>query len=427
MRALLISANTEQLQMPVLPMGLACVAEAARRAGHDVRLLNLMTRDDLLDLKLEETVSSFNPEIIGVSVRNIDNQSMNSPKFLLESVKNVVSSCRGLSRAPVVLGGAGYSIYPRSALAYLGADMGIRGEGETAFVKLLDSLSRGNGLADVPNLVFPGSVRENRAETVKHLDDSPLPVPNGLFSFPTEFEDQTVWLPFQTRRGCPMKCSYCSTAAIEGTLLRKRSPSAAVDSLRRFADAGFRNFFLVDNTFNFPSSYASDLCDRIIAENLGIKLRCILYPWNVAESLVEKLAAAGCADVSLGFESGSKKVLRSLNKKFLPEEVRAISEMLKRHGIGRIGFLLLGGPGETRETVLESLEFADSLELEAMQVTIGIRIYPQTALAAAATAEGIVKPDDDLLLPRFYLAKGLEGWIEDTVSAWLETRPGWHS
>ena len=166
MRALLISANTEQLQMPVLPMGLACVAAAAEHAGHEVRFLNLMTKDDFQELKLENAVSGFNPELIGVSVRNIDDQCMKSPRFLLDAVKNVVTSCRRLTPVPIVLGGAGYSIYPRSALAYLGADMGIKGEGEAAFVKLLDALSRKEGLAGVPNLVLAESSRENKTEVL---------------------------------------------------------------------------------------------------------------------------------------------------------------------------------------------------------------------------------------------------------------------
>jgi len=407
-------------------MGLACVAAAARHAGHEVELLNLMTKDDLVDLRLENAILSFNPELIGVSVRNIDDQCMDSPKFLLEAVKNIVSSCRGLTQAPIVLGGAGYSIYPRSALAYLGADMGIKGEGEIAFVRLLDRLSRKESPGDVPNLVLPDPTRENRVEILKKLDDSLLPVPNGLFSFPAEFKNQKIWLPFQTRRGCPMECSYCSTATIEGRILRKRSPDIVVDSISRFAEAGFKNLFFVDNTFNFPPSYARELCDKMMERKLGIQWRCILYPWKVDEDLIERLAGAGCVEVSFGFESGSRKILRSLNKRFQPEEVRGISKMLSRHGISRMGFLLLGGPEETRETVEESLEFADSLELEAMKITVGIRIYPHTAVASAAIAEGVVASEDDLLFPAFYLAGGLEGWIDDTVSGWLERRPNWH-
>ncbi len=426
MRALLISANTEQLQMPVLPMGLACVAAAAEHAGHEVKLLNLMTKDDFQEL-LENAVLGFQPELVGVSVRNIDDQNMNSPRFLLEAVKNVVTGCRRLTSAPIVLGGAGYSIFPRSALAYLGADMGIKGEGEAAFVMLLDRLSRKEDPAGVANLVLAESGRENKTEVLKRLDDSLLPDPNGLFSFPTEFKNQKIWLPFQTRRGCPMECSFCSTATIEGRILRKRSPEIAVDSISRFAEAGFKNFFFVDNTFNFPPSYARELCDRMIARNLEIQWRGILYPWKVDEGLIERMAAAGCVEVAFGFESGSRKILRSLNKRFGPEEVRRVSVMLDRYGIGRIGFLLLGGPGETRETVEESLEFADSLELEAVKVTTGIRIYPYTRLAKAAIADGVVSREDDLLYPRFYLARGLEGWIEEKVSDWLKRRPNWFS
>jgi radical SAM superfamily enzyme YgiQ (UPF0313 family) len=427
MRTLLISANTEQLQMPVLPMGLACVAASAERAGHEVMLLNLMTKDDFQELKLENALVGFQPELVGISVRNIDDQNMNSPKFLLEAVKNVVSACRRLTSAPIVLGGAGYSIYPRSALAYLGADLGIKGEGEAAFVTLLDRLSRKEDLAGVANLVLAQSGRENKTEILKRLDDSVLPDPTGLFSFPTEFKNQKIWLPFQTRRGCPMECSFCSTATIEGRILRKRSPEIVVDSISRFAEAGFKNFFFVDNTFNFPPSYARELCDRMIGRNLEIQWRGILYPWKVDEGLIEKMAEAGCVEVAFGFESGSRKILRSLNKRFQPEEVRRISEMLDRYGIGRMGFLLLGWPGETRETVDESMEFADSLELEAVKVTTGIRIYPNTRLAKAAIADGVISPEDDLLYPRFYLAGGLEGWIDEKVSGWLKRRPNWFS
>jgi radical SAM superfamily enzyme YgiQ (UPF0313 family) len=425
-RTLLISANTEQLQMPVLPMGLACVAAAARHAGHEVRLLNLMTKDDFREA-LENAVSGSDPELVGISVRNIDDQNMKSPKFLLEAVKNVVDSCRRLTPAPIVLGGAGFSIYPGSALAFLGADMGIKGEGEDAFVKLLDALSRKEDLSGVPNLVLPGSVFENKTKVLRRLDDFLLPDPNDLFSFPTEFKNQKIWLPFQTRRGCAMDCSYCSTATIEGRTLRKRSPEIVVDSISRYSEAGFSNIFFVDNTFNFPPSYARKLCDLLIERNLDIQWRAIIYPWKVDEGLIEKMAGAGCVEVPLGFESGSRKILRSLNKRFQPEEVRSISQILDRQGIGRMGFLLLGGPGETRETVEESLEYADSLELEAVKVTAGIRIYPYTALAATAAAEGVVSPRDDLLRPTFYMAKGLEGWLEEKVSEWLKKRPNWFS
>ena len=198
-----------------------------------------------------------------------------------------------------------------------------------------------------------------------------------------------------------------------------------VKAITKYAEAGLDHFFFVDNTFNLPSAYANTLCEQLISAKLKITWRCILYPWKVDDELVEKMAKAGCREVSMGFESGSEKILAKMNKKYLPTDVRQISERLKKIGIGSMGFLLFGGPDETKETTIESLEFADSLELEAMKITIGIRIYPHTSLQKTAIKEGLITADDNLLIPKFYIAKGLEGSLRETVKAWMETRPHW--
>ena len=90
-----------------------------------------------------------------------------------------------------------------------------------------------------------------------------------------------------------------------------------------------------------------------------------------------------------------------------------------------MGFLLLGGPGETRESVEESLTFADSLKLDSLKITEGIRIYPHTGLAKRSVEEGIIPSEEDLLFPRFYLAKNLEGWLPETLRCWMVARPHW--
>ena len=126
MRVLLISANTEQINMPVLPLGLAYIAAALDEQGHRVKMLNLMLQTNT-QKALHGTIDVFKPEIIGISVRNIDDQNMENPKFLLETVKDVVANCRKYSDATIVLGGAGYSIFPQATLDFLKADIGIQG------------------------------------------------------------------------------------------------------------------------------------------------------------------------------------------------------------------------------------------------------------------------------------------------------------
>jgi radical SAM superfamily enzyme YgiQ (UPF0313 family) len=105
-----------------------------------------------------------------------------------------------------------------------------------------------------------------------------------------------------------------------------------------------------------------------------------------------------------------------MNKRFQPDEVREIAGRLAAHGIRRLGFLLLGGPEETPESVEESLDFARSLQLESLNVSAGIRIYPHTPLARLAVEEGVVAEDDDLLQPRFYIRPGLEPSIREALA-----------
>jgi radical SAM superfamily enzyme YgiQ (UPF0313 family) len=112
-----------------------------------------------------------------------------------------------------------------------------------------------------------------------------------------------------------------------------------------------------------------------------------------------------------------------MHKRFSAGEVRRASDLFREHGIRRMGFLLLGGPDESRETVEESLAFVDSLGLDALRVTIGIRIYPFTSLAETARREAVIGAEDDLLLPRFYLKPDLEEWLRKTVREWAKGRP----
>jgi len=421
MKVLLISANTEKMNMPTLPLGLACVAAATRKAGHEVAVVDLMAEKDWGSV-LKGAVEGFRPNLIGISVRNIDDQNMENPRFLLDPIKEIVALCRGLSEAPIVLGGAGYSIFPESALSFLGADMGIEGEGEVVFPELIERMERGLSLSGLAGLYLLDHGLQGKRIFAKHLDTLPLPTAD-LCSVSLGKAD--LWMPVQTRRGCPLNCSYCSTGTIEGRMIRKHSPQAMVRWIASFEKAGVHRFYFVDNTFNLPPAYAKEICRKLIDGGLNIRWWCILYPNHVDKELAGLMAKAGCEHVSMGFESGSKRILKKMNKRFTLAEIRQISKMLSDHGIKRMGFLLLGSPGETRKSIEESLAFADSLRLDSLKITVGIRIYPHTSLAKKAIEEGVISSQDDLLLPRFYLAEGVEPWLRETLRDWAITRPHW--
>jgi radical SAM superfamily enzyme YgiQ (UPF0313 family) len=283
-------------------------------------------------------------------------------------------------------------------------------------------MEQGADLSGVPGLYLPGQGLQCERLFAKNLDTLPLP-DTDLWSLPSQKEK--LWMPVQTRRGCPLSCSYCSTGTIEGPVIRRHSPEAIVRWIARWREAGVYKFYFVDNTFNLPPSHAKEICRKIINRGLEIRWVSILYPEHVDKELVELMGKAGCEQVSIGFESGSERILKNMNKRFTLKGVRLISEMLSDHGIRRMGFLLLGSPGETRESVEESLVFADSLKVETMKITVGVRIYPHTPLAMRAIEDGVISSHDDLLFPRFYLAKGLEDWLPKILKNWTNTRPHW--
>ena len=419
MRVLLISANTERINMPTIPLGLMLVAEASKRSGYDVDLLDLMFKENP-QIALHNRIDEFNPEVIGISVRNIDDQSLENPKFLLENVRPLIGWCRAISSAPIVLGGAGYSIFPDEVLEYLGADIGVQGEGETTFPMILERISRGENPAALPGVYIRGRKGCLKQKFCTALDALPLPEDDAWANADPKNPD--IWIPIESRRGCPNFCSYCSTFQIQGRTIRTRSPHLIARHVERLVDQGFKQFYVVDNSFNIPESQGLELCNSLADLQLDIKWRAILYPHGVTERLVRSMKRAGCFEVAMGFESGSERMLKEMNKHFVPDEVRRACKMLKDNGIRRIGFLLFGAPGETRESVEESLEFADSLDLEELRTTVGIRIYPGTKLAKRALAEGIITAEDELLLPHFYLEPEVDPWIRNAVTAGFRLR-----
>jgi radical SAM superfamily enzyme YgiQ (UPF0313 family) len=412
-RVLLVATNTERINMVTVPLGLGLVAAATRRAGHDVTFLDLLNESDP-DVAVRRAIEAARPEVIGLSVRNIDDQNRDSPRFLLEQVRPVVEACRASSRATIVLGGAGFSIFPEATLAYLGADLGVSGDGEAAFPALLERLQAGGDPSGIPGVWVAG----RRAGMDCHFpgDLDAFPLWDEALESPSYAASPDLWIPIQSRRGCPNDCSYCSTARIQGRRIRARSPRQVVERVALLAQAGFRRVYFVDNSFNIPETHALEICRCMKELAPATTWRCILYPHRVGEDLVRAMAEAGCVEVSLGFESGSERVLREMNKRFTPDDVRAAADLLAAHGIRRMGFLLLGGPGETRETVEESLAFAESLRLDSLKITVGIRLYPGTPLTRRAVEEGMIPAGDDLLFPRFYMAPGLEPWIHERVA-----------
>ncbi len=430
MRILFISPNRLRLVVPPLPLGLASVVAAVKN-DHEVRVLDFMFAADPLG-QVRRAVAEFSPEIIVLSVRNIDNQDSRHPESFIREVKDLVDLLRQLSAAPIVVGGAGFSIMPREFMDFLKADFGVAGEGEAAFRDFLSAFAGARDWGRVSGLVWrqAGGWRLNPVQRVADLKALPRP---ALEYFTPRLYQEAVgssklpgMVPVQTRRGCPMKCIYCTTPILEGRRFRAWEPTQVASWLAAWHEKwGLTRFYFVDNLFNCPPSYAKKLCRAILDLQLPLQWGALINPAAPDRELFRLCREAGGVFMQVGNESGSELTLTRLGKGFGRRQVELTLRLLEEEGIAYSCFLLLGGPGETRETVAESVALLEQYRPQLVNLTVGIRIYPGLALHRLALAEGLLDPGDNLLQPRFYLAPAVKEWIWEYLEGVMARHPNW--
>lgn len=362
-RVLFISLNSSRLIMLPFPLGPAAVV-AALGPEHPLRVVDCMFEPDPRQ-KVLAVLTEFSPEFIALSLRNVGNQDSCFPEFFFPEAQEFCQWLRNHTQAPLVLGGSGFSIFSRELLDYLGADLGLVGEGEVSLRALLDSYPEGDW-AGIPGLVWreQGHWRENPPQVIADLDI--LPDPALEYFTPRQYHETagSAGLPgvitIQSRRGCPRRCRYCTTARLEGTRVRTRAVEKVAATMAAcYHRWGLHRFYFVDNIFNHPKEYARRLCRAIKALNLPLEWSCLINPAYPDAELFHLIREAGCNQVQVGNESGSDLVLTNLGKGFTRRQVEETLQLLQDAGLGYGCFLLMGGPGETPETVQESVELLE--------------------------------------------------------------------
>lgn len=424
MRILLVQANKSEGIAPVFPLGLAYLAGSLLKTRHKVRSFDLyLYRDHKGGLK--KTMAEFCPDVVGISLRNLDNQQYSAPVSFLPEVRQAVKICQESSRAKIIVGGSGFSIAPEQLLDYLGVDLGIVGEGETALGDVVQALEEGRDCGTIPGVVMRCRGKTKMAKPCRKKDLDSLELPNREIFEPKKYLQEGVVLNVRTKRGCPFKCIYCSTPQIEGNRMRFVTPQKVVDELEKLKkDFGADEFYFTDNIFNYPAEHAESICEEIISRGLDIRWYGLANPCSLSKDLLRLMKEAGCFGLSLGNESGSPQMLKNLRKNFTVEQVRQSCLDCRELGINYTCFLLLGGPGENRKTVEESISLMERLRPDSLSVTVGIRVYPQTELARIARDEGILDVQSDFLSPTFYLSRQVKDWIFDYIKE-AGKRNGW--
>jgi len=405
MKVLLISANVTLSPYPIYPLGVSIIAAVLTKAGHTVKQADFLQQSNSLEA-IGREVREFGPDLVGISVRNIDNVNLMHEQYYIQNVKNIVSTVRGASNAKVLLGGAGFSLIPELILKETGADYGIIGEGEVLAVEFADNAEKGI----YPKEPLIGSMtRLVGAEIGSALYDERL----------LEFYLHSGNIAsIQTKRGCTHKCVYCSYPLLEGTELRRRDPSTVVDDIELLRDTFKTKYiFFVDSVFNDDEGAYLDVLAEMERRKINIPWTAFIKPSGLTDGIIERMKKTGFAAAEIGADASCDITLRKMGKSFTFDDIIACNELFERHEIAASHFFMFGGPGETEETVQEGIRNILGLKKCVVFIFMGIRILPNTPLARLAIKEKLIAPDEGMLKPIYYISPAVDkNWLEQTLT-----------
>ncbi|PLY02781.1 MAG: lipid biosynthesis B12-binding/radical SAM protein [Desulfuromonas sp.] len=407
-RVFFISSNVTVDPYPVYPLGMAVVSGAVKAAGHEVEQYDCLVNGDDIE-KLRSRITTFMPDLISISLRNIDNVDSFSGEdaWYLARVKTLVAAIREFCPAPIVVGGPALTIMPEEIASYLEVDHAIIGEGEVALPQLVEKLARGE---QVPQVIERAAPLDGNAFSTPLFDPELAPF----------YLEQSGMLNLQTKRGCPYRCTYCSYPHLEGNSFRRRDPELVIRELKSLKEKhGVERIFFTDSVFNDPQGEYLKLCEAMIRNDIGIEWSAYFRPQGFGRDELQLMKRAGLYALELGPDAGCDRTLAGLDKKLTFAEVLAINEACLAERMAAAHFVIFGGPEEDDDTLAEGLDNMDRLGASVVFGFSGIRIHPDSPLHQRAIDDGVITAETSLLKPVYYFSPKID---REKMEATIKTR-----
>ena len=427
----LLFVNPNRIQPPVAPLALDYLGEALQTRGVRLRVADLCGRDPAratVPDRAEENLEAHGADAVLLTVRNIDDAYYFSQASFLPDLRTLVCRLRETTGKPVILGGCGFSIAPEAILEFLGADLGVAGAQEKDLLALLATLEDPAAYPEIPGLVW------HDGDSLRSNPPSPPEMDEDFFSARRTVQNGSYFqaggmVGLETKRGCTGLCRYCVDPVAKGGRVFTKPLPYLIREIESLLQQGVTVFHLCDSEFNLPREHALDVCRAIEEAGLSERIRWFTYasPLDFDETLAFAMAEAGCAGINFGVDHSHPDVLAALGRQHRAEDLERTVEAVRRAGIPVLFDLLLGGPGETGETLKEAITFCQGIDVPRVGANCGIRIYPGTPLAREVLAqgpmsrnphlEGRLEQNEDMLYPVFYVSRGMgQGW-KDTLAS----------
>jgi radical SAM superfamily enzyme YgiQ (UPF0313 family) len=369
------------------PLGLLYLASyLEERTSHRVEVIDCQAENCSLD-GLRRKVKAADPDVVGISVMTMTLMDA------LATAKTVKSASRTIK---VVFGGPHVHLFPAETIAFGEVDYLVMGEGEKSFAELVSRMEDQSAIQDIPGLVFKDKneiIQTGQPDLIEDLDSLPFPARhlspyrkyNSLLA-----AREPVTTMF-TSRGCPFKCTFCDRPHL-GKKFRARSPENVVNEIEHCINMGIHDFMIYDDTFTVIHQRVMEICEMIINRKLDISFDIRARVDTVNETMLDRLAGAGCRGIHYGIEAGTEKVLNVLNKGIDLDTAARVFKATKRRNIPVLAYFMIGSPTETVEDIKKTFSLMKKLDPDYVHLTM-LTPFPGTEIYKAALQQGIVPHD----------------------------------
>lgn len=370
------------------PLGLMYLAAYLKQnSSHQVEILDCPD-EKITPEEIENKVRGFQPDLVGITTLT----------FTLLDVLVVAQRIKSLDpNIHICLGGSHPFLFPQETISFPFVDSLVLGEGENTFLGLIDCLGKKSDWKEIKGLVWKDKSGEVNNTDMADLNPDPdsFPFPDRratpykrYFSVMSKGSLMTTMI---TSRGCPYSCIFCGRPHL-GKKFRARSPQNVVAELRECLGLGIKEFMIFDDIFTLDRQRVLAICNLIIEQGLNISYAIRSRVDTVDKYVLEALKKSGCQRISYGIESGNDNILKNLKKGITKKQALEAVKMTRDLGITVLADFMLGSPGEKRDHILETIDFALALNPDFAQFTITTP-FPGTELYEKGLGLGLLKED----------------------------------
>ena len=405
MNILLVQGYLGGGEPPVFPLGLSSIASSIKEHNVEVFDPNISRHwsDELTDI-----LSRFVPDIVGISIRNIDSTNKRKVVFYYEFIKETIGLVKDIhgNQAKIVVGGSGFSMFPQQIMEdEPRIDFGVFLEGEEAFPELLDNLDRPESVKGI-YYRWGDEIRFSGPRAKPDINMLPLAKRDGLSIW--KYKDIPDAIGVETKRGCELNCAYCIYGFLNGRKYRLRDPKRVVDEIEAMArDFNVSDFMFVDSIFNVPLSHAESICREMIRRELQVSWSAWFHDAYITDEYVDLIKKAGCIKVMLSPDALSDEILLQLKKSQRKRDILRTYRILKQTDGMEICYnFFKNPPGQSLKAFFNLLFFCIKAKYElGKRIHFefnSIRIEPHTRLYEMALREGLIHKNESLLYPKYY-------------------------